>query len=333
LRCSETQVRIVYSVYMPRRICIALFVAALFNVAAFAQKPNFSGTWKLNAGKSDFGPLPAPESRTDVIEHSDPNLKDVVSAQGAQGKQDFTANYTTDGKEVTNKIGPREVKSTANWEGNNLVVNSKTSFNDNDITIKSSWSLSDDGKTLTQNVHFTSPMGEADQKMVYEKQEGGAVTTAAVTAAPSSTTIIKPSAGGGARPNLSGVWKLNITKSDFGVLPGPESRVDTIEHTDPTLKMSVKEEGPQGKRDYTLDLTTDGKENVNTPTAGVEVKSTSTWDGAALITNIKLKFQDNDILIKDTRTVSDDGKTMTVNSHLASPMGETDQKFVFEKQS
>lgn len=316
---------------MLRRICFALSVAALFNAAAFAQKPNFSGTWRMNVAKSDFGPLPAPESRTDVIEHSDPNLKDSVSAQGAQGKQEFTANYTTDGKEVTNKIGPREVKSTASWEGNNLVVNSRTSFNDNDITIKSTWSLSEDGKILTQNAHFTSPMGEADQKVVFEKQEGGAAASAAASASASTVTPAKTSTG--PKPNLSGVWKLNITKSDFGVLPGPETRVDTIEHNDPTLKMSIKEEGPQGKRDYTLNLTTDGQENVNTPTPGVEVKSTSTWEGPALITNIKLKFQDNDINIKDTRTVSDDGKTMTVNSHLASPMGEADQKFVYEKQS
>ncbi len=316
---------------MPRRIWIALVVAALFNIAAFAQKPNFSGTWKLNLAKSDFGPLPAPTSRTDVIEHNDPNLKDSSNADTAQGKQEYTANYATDGKEVTNKMGPREVKSTATWEGNNLVVNSKTSFNDNDITIKSIWTLSDDGKTLTQNVHFTSPMGEADQKAVYEKQEGGAVTSAA--ASKTTTTIPPATTSPGAKPNLTGIWKLNVTKSDFGVLPGLESRIDTIEHNDPTLKVAVKEEGPQGKRDYTLNLTTDGKENLNTPAAGIELKSISNWEGSALVTTTKLKFQDNDVTIKDTRTVSDDGKTMTVNSHLASPMGETDQKIVYEKQS
>src|SRR5450756_1203608 len=81
--------RIVYSVYMPRRIWIALVVAALFNIAAFAQKPNVTGTWKLILAKSDFGPLPAPTSRTDVIEHNDPNLKDSSNADTAQGKQEY----------------------------------------------------------------------------------------------------------------------------------------------------------------------------------------------------------------------------------------------------
>ena len=30
--------------------------------------------------------------------------------------------------------------------------------------------LSDDGKTLTQNAHLASAMGELDQKLIFEKQ-------------------------------------------------------------------------------------------------------------------------------------------------------------------
>ena len=48
--------------FMLAGIALGAFVAALFAVCAFAQKPNFSGTWKLNVSKSDFGRLPAPES-------------------------------------------------------------------------------------------------------------------------------------------------------------------------------------------------------------------------------------------------------------------------------
>jgi hypothetical protein len=308
---------------MVRRFVVGACLTVLTAGAGFAQsKPDFSGTWKLNVAKSDFGPLPAPTSRVDVIQHADPSLKDSVTADTAQGKQEYTATYTTDAKEVVNKIGPREVKSTVAWEGNTLVVNSKTSFNDNDITVKSVWSLSADSKTLTQNIHFTSAMGEADQKQIFDKQEGSATP---------ATTTTATKVSGGPKPNFSGVWKLNVAKSDFGVIPGPESRTDTIDHTDPSLKIATKEEGPQGKRDYVMVLTTDGTENVNNP--GIEIKSTSTWEGPALVTNTKLKFQDNDVAIKNVMTLSDDGKTLTVNSHLTSAMGETDQKFVYEKQS
>ena len=47
----------------------------------------------------------------------------------------------------------------------------------------------------------------------------------------------------------------------------------------------------------------------------------------------KLNVQDTDIAVKDTWVLSDDGKTLTHNSHIvAGALGELDQKMVFEKQ-
>jgi hypothetical protein len=159
---------------MIRKLLAITFLIALPLVSAFAQKPDFSGTWKLNVAKTDFGVLPGPTSRTDVITHKDPSLSDSVTAEGAQGKQEYTVSYTTDGKEAVNKIGPREIKSTLKWAGSNLVISSKFLYNDAEVTSEATWALSPDGKTMTVNAHFTSTMGEADQKFVYEKQEGGA---------------------------------------------------------------------------------------------------------------------------------------------------------------
>lgn len=165
---------------MIRRLLSITFLIAMPLVSVFAQqKTDFSGTWKLNVAKSDFGVLPGPTSRTDVITHKDPSLSDSVTAESAQGKQEYTANYTTDGKEVVNKIGPREVKSTVKWAGSNLVLSSKFVYNDMDVTGEATWALSPDGKTLTINAHFNSPMGEADQKFVYEKQDSAAAPTPA----------------------------------------------------------------------------------------------------------------------------------------------------------
>jgi len=62
------------------------------------------------------------------------------------------------------------MKSTLSWQGKSLVVDTKLKIQGNDVTIKSVWTLSDDGKTLTQNAHLGSPMGETDQKLVFEKQ-------------------------------------------------------------------------------------------------------------------------------------------------------------------
>ena len=160
---------------MIRKLLSITFLIALPLVSGFAQpKTDFSGTWKLNVEKSDFGILGGPSSRTDVITHKDPSISNNVTSDGEQGKQQYTVSYTTDGKEAVNKIGPREVKSTVKWAGSNLVVSSKFAYNDMDVTTEGVWALSPDGKTLTINVHFTSAMGETDQKYVFEKQEGSA---------------------------------------------------------------------------------------------------------------------------------------------------------------
>lgn len=165
---------------MIRKIVSITILIALPLMSVFAQqKPDFSGTWKLNVAKSEFGPLPAPTSRTDVITHKEPSLSNSVTAEGAQGKQEYTLSYTIDGKEALNKMGPREVKSTLKWVGSDLVISSKFVFNDMDVTSESTWTLSPDGKTLTVKAHFKSAMGEADQKLVFEKQEGGAASTPA----------------------------------------------------------------------------------------------------------------------------------------------------------
>ena len=54
---------------MNRRQVVSLI--ALGSLAAMlasaAEKPNFTGSWKLNASKSDFGPVPPPEKLEQTI--------------------------------------------------------------------------------------------------------------------------------------------------------------------------------------------------------------------------------------------------------------------------
>jgi hypothetical protein len=308
---------------MSRHAIVSAFVVLALAASVSAQsKPNFSGTWKLNVAKSDFGVLPPSNGRTDIIDHQDPNLKDTVSDDAAQGQQNYTLSMTTDGKEAINKPGGLEMKNVATWDSSNLVVNTKLQFQGSDVTIKTSWALSADGKTLTESAHFESQMGETDQKLVFEKLDASVAVVGTAKAAMAAT---------GAKPNYSGTWKLNVAKSDFGPIPGPDTRTDVIEHNDPILKVSTSQDGAQGKQQYTLNMTTDGKEAINTP-GGLEVKSIGGWEANNLVINVKLKFQDNDVEAKTTWLLSEDGKTMTQNQHLTTAMGELDQKMVFEKQ-
>ncbi len=155
---------------MNRRTLLTIALFSLTLAATAWGKPDFSGDWKLNTDKSDFGPVPPPTSMTNKIDHADPDLKVATSQSGAQGDMNYEVKYTTDGKEVTNTIGPMEAKSTATWEGDDLNVVTKLETGQGTVSIKGKWSLSADGKTLTQTAHIISPQGEIDIKYVFEKQ-------------------------------------------------------------------------------------------------------------------------------------------------------------------
>ena len=149
-------------------------VLGLAVVLATAQesKPNFSGEWKMNLEKSDFGQLPGPKSRTDKINHKEPDLK-INRTTVTQADQTFASewNCTTDGKECSNEIpGGVVLKSTAKWDGEALAVDSKGTFGQGEVQIKDRWTLSKDGKTLTIARHLISEMGEADQTFILDKQ-------------------------------------------------------------------------------------------------------------------------------------------------------------------
>lgn len=308
-----------------KTLLTVLAIAACAATLSAQRKPNFSGTWKLNSSKSDFGVIPGPDTRTDKIEQTDSAIKEDVDAKGGpQGDQAYTLTFALDGSETTASVAPGiDVKNTAKWDGGGLATDSKLSVQGQEIGIKSTWTLSDDGKTLTMAGHVSSGLGDFDQKLVFDKQEGGAGTAAA----PSASAFT----GAGGKPNLSGTWKLIVEKSDFGVMPPPTSETDVVDHQEPRVTLKVTADTAQGKGEYTITSTTDGKEAVNRM-MGQEVKTTTTWEGNNLVANLQLSLQGNDVTMKRVYVLSADGKTLTVNSHLASAMGEMDQKMIYEKQ-
>ena len=148
-----------------------LWTASLALTLTLAQAgPDFSGTWKMNVAKSDFGPAPAPEELTRVIKQADPNLDIKTHQKGAQGEVNTELKYTTDGKPCVNKVNGSEAKGTAKWEGDNLVIDSTRDFQGMVLRSKETWTLTDGGKTLLINNHIAVPQGEFDLKMVLEKQ-------------------------------------------------------------------------------------------------------------------------------------------------------------------
>lgn len=149
-------------------ICAAAIVS--FGIPAAGAKPNFTGNWKIDAGKTDFGPMPAPEKMERKIAHEDPSLKWSQTQSSPQGEVTSEMAYTTDGKPATNRTPRGETTGAAKWDGDVLAINSKREVQGMEITQAERWTLSKDGKVLTIVNKITTPQGEFDVKLVMDKQ-------------------------------------------------------------------------------------------------------------------------------------------------------------------
>ncbi len=135
-----------------------------------------------------------------------------------------------------------------------------------------------------------------------------------------------------AAPDLSGDWKMNLAKSDYGPMPQvPEVMTRKIAHADPSLAYTTYSKGPQGEITSDVKYTTDGKVCVNKLPQG-EAKGTAKWDGDNLVIESTRDVQGTEIKSKETWALSEGGKVLTVNNHITVPQGEFDIKLVFEKQ-
>lgn len=145
-------------------------VAAVLTVPAMAAgKPDFSGEWKLNVDKSNFGPIPPPTTQTQKIDHKEPVIKIVTAQNGMDGESTTDATYTTDGKESKNNMRGSEAKSIAKWDGDALMIDTKVDFQGMEITVKMSMKLSDDGKIINAATKIMTPQGDFDLTSVLEK--------------------------------------------------------------------------------------------------------------------------------------------------------------------
>ena len=152
-------------------VILALTLAA--RTPASAQSvPNLTGTWVMAADKSDFGPMPAPTSRTDVIDHREPaiTIKRTILNSGAAAAASFELKYAVDGKPYVNTTPQGDVTSTLKWASRVLVITSQVPTPGGPADVTDRLSLSEDGKTLTFDRTMAVQGQEFKQNVVLIKQ-------------------------------------------------------------------------------------------------------------------------------------------------------------------
>ena len=161
---------------MKRILTLSLLIAlaATSVYSAQAAKPDFSGAWKFDPAKSDFGQAPPPEALALIVVHKEPAVK-ITSTQTAQGTTTVNErNITTDGKPNANRLksamGDQDVTSTSKWVGAALQTSYTLQIQGTPIPTVETWELNSP-KLMTITRKLTLPdASELIIKVVYNKQ-------------------------------------------------------------------------------------------------------------------------------------------------------------------
>jgi hypothetical protein len=139
-------------------------------LAAGAGKPDFSGTWKLDSQKSNFGSLPAPAKYERVIEHSGLAVHVTTHQATASGEQTIETRFGTDGEFVENHYASGVARVSGRWNAGNLEVETRRELQGKALTSVENWSLSSDRSTLTVKNHIETPNGPLDLVLSLRRQ-------------------------------------------------------------------------------------------------------------------------------------------------------------------
>jgi hypothetical protein len=126
-------------------LLIVLFGLGLCAQQPQGSRPNFTGVWKLDRGRSTLAENP-PDSVTLYIHQNDPDFH-VRRTEVQHGKfSAWSVHGRTDGKtlEWKNREGIR--RTHMYWQGSQLVLELKNDSKRGNLTVK--YTLSDGGKTL-----------------------------------------------------------------------------------------------------------------------------------------------------------------------------------------
>ncbi len=153
-----------------RSILLALFAASISFAAPDTGKPDFTGDWRLNVGKSSFGKAPKPQSMMLKAIRNGEVLHSVQTTDVGQGPKSVEGDWFLDGKQHPVEPSAQSNKQTqmSRWQGNAIVAERQTENGGYKETIR--MTLSSDGKTATETIYVKSPNGNNISKLIWERK-------------------------------------------------------------------------------------------------------------------------------------------------------------------
>lgn len=146
------------------------FAAVLLTALAFAE-PNLTGTWKLDAARSNFGELPLPAKLVSKIEHKGSALRVSTEQTGGMAPGRAEYRYDTSGKETVNKLRSNELRSVLRWEGETLHFTHRLEYQGSEkVEMHDEWRVAAGGAELTQIRRVKTPNGDLETITVLVRQ-------------------------------------------------------------------------------------------------------------------------------------------------------------------
>jgi hypothetical protein len=135
-------------------------------------QPNFSGIWKLDADKSDFGPQPQPNEAEYIVRHVGSKLSFNYIQDGNISRIDITPDNE---ERITNTNEETAIWTRAYWSGSALVFESRErkrygTQGATGAAWTSRWTLSPNGQELIIDRTLKNGEAEVSQHIVYSKQ-------------------------------------------------------------------------------------------------------------------------------------------------------------------
>ena len=158
---------------MRRRTLLYSGASLVFAPAALqsADRPNFTGTWKADIARSNFGPMPPPQSLVRVVQHKEPAIEVKTTLGSPRGDRILVTKFTTDGAESVNSVPNQDdMRTTAAWDGSILRVTTRRMIRDVEHVQEDRWSLTENRTLLTIDSQVKSPTGTVELKLVLNKQ-------------------------------------------------------------------------------------------------------------------------------------------------------------------
>jgi hypothetical protein len=132
----------------------------------------------------------------------------------------------------------------------------------------------------------------------------------------------------GQTPNLTGVWKANIAKSQFNG-PPPTEYLVIFDQQDSKLTEKTRALGPHGEQRASFTYNTDGKPSMNS-FQGLPMRTQASWSGGVLM--LEAKVAGRPATINEKYALSSDGNTLTISASMTADGKTMEQTLVLEKQ-